>query len=300
VTERAGQADPGEEFTAHRPLLFSIAYEVLGSVADTEDVLQESYLRWRSVDHASVANPRAYLARIVTRQALGVLRSASRRREEYVGPWLPDPLATDGAGTGPTGIDHVLTGEAVTTAMLLVLETLTPPQRAVFVLREVFDFDYTEIAAAVGKSEAAVRQLNQRARNQVHARRRAAVADPAEARSIAERFLASAATGDVQGLMDLLAPDVVFLADGGGVVNAVRRPVTGPDRVARLLIGLLAKGAQMGDLDLRHGVYNGMHSIVVLIDGRLDQVNSVEIRDNNVTAVYCVRNPDKLTAVTIL
>ncbi|GLY87089.1 RNA polymerase sigma-70 factor [Actinoallomurus iriomotensis] len=294
------QTDPEKEYAAHRPLLFSIAYEVLGSVADAEDVLQDSYLRWRSVDHASVLNPRAYLARIVTRQALGVLRSAARRREEYVGPWLPDPLADDTtAGTGPTGIDHVLTGEAVTTAMLLVLETLTPLQRAVFVLREVFDFDYPEIAAAVGKSEAAVRQLNQRARNQVHARRRTAVADPAEARPIAERFLAAAATGDVQGLMDLLAPDVVFLADGGGVVSAARRPVTGPDKVARMVLGLLVKGARMGELGIRLGVHNGMHSIAVFIDGRLDQVTSIEIRDDTVTAVYCVRNPAKLTAVTI-
>jgi RNA polymerase sigma-70 factor (ECF subfamily) len=296
VTERP---DPADEFTAHRALLFSIAYEILGSVADAEDVLQDSYLRWRSVNHTSVENARAYLAQIVTRQALGVLRSAVRRREQYVGPWLPEPLVTDAAGDSPDGIDHVLTGEAVTTAMLLVLEALTPTQRAVFVLREVFGFDYAEIAAAVGKSDAAVRQLNQRARNSVRARRHTAVATPAEARPVAERFLTAAATGDVQGLMDLLAPDVVFLADGGGVVNAVRRPVVGPDKVARLLLGLLAKGARMGELDVRIGAYNGMHSVVVLIDGELDQVTSVEIRGGVVTAVYCVRNPEKLTAVKV-
>ncbi|MEV5596657.1 RNA polymerase sigma-70 factor [Streptomyces sp. NPDC052496] len=295
----AAPPDPAHEFTTHRPLLFSIAYEILGSVADAEDVLQDSYLRWRSVDRTSVENPRAYLARIVTRQALGVLRSAARRREEYVGPWLPEPLATDAVGEAPDGIDHVLTGEAVTTAMLLVLEALSPAQRAVFVLREVFGFDYAEIAAAVGKSEAAVRQLNQRARSSVRARRQAAVATPAEARPVAERFMAAAATGDVQGLMDLLAPDVVFLGDGGGVVSAVRRPVTGPDKVARLLLGLLAKGARLGEVDIRTGVHNGMPSVMVLIDGVLDQVTSVEIRDGAVTAVYCVRNPQKLTAVTV-
>ncbi len=292
-----GQPDPSEEFTAHRALLFSIAYEILGSVADAEDVLQDSYLRWRSVEHTSVENARAYLAQIVTRQALGVLRSAVRRREQYVGPWLPEPLVTDAADDAPDGIDHVLTGEAVTTAMLLVLEALTPTQRAVFVLREVFGFDYAEISAAVGKSETAVRQLNQRARNSVRARRHTAVATPDEARPIAERFLTAAATGDVQGLMDLLAPDVVFLADGGGVVNAVRRPVVGPDKVARLLLGLLDKGARMGELDIRLGAYNGMHSVVVRIDGELDQVTSFEIRGGVVTAVYCVRNPEKLTAV---
>ncbi|CAM5337843.1 RNA polymerase sigma-70 factor [Streptomyces aurantiogriseus] len=294
------QPTPEDEFTAHRPLLFSIAYEILGSVVDAEDVVQDSYLRWRTVDLTSVANPRAYLAQIVTRQALGVLRSAARRREEYVGPWLPEPLATDTAeGGGPDGIDHVLTGEAVTTAMLLVLETLTPNQRAVFVLREVFDFSYPEIAAAIGKSEEAVRQLNQRARNQVHAKRHTAVAPPSEAAAVTARFSIAATTGDVQGLMDVLAPDVVYLADGGGVVHAVRRPVHGPDKVARLVIGLFAKGVRMGELDLRFGTYNGMHSVAVLIDGVLDQVTSIEVRNGVVTAVYCVRNPHKLTAVEV-
>ncbi|WP_433220109.1 RNA polymerase sigma-70 factor [Microtetraspora malaysiensis] len=293
------QPDPADEFTTHRALLFSIAYEITGSVADAEDVLQDSYLRWQSANHTSVENARAYLAQIVTRQALGVLRSAVRRREQYVGPWLPEPLVTDAAGDAPDGIDHVLTGDAVTTAMLLVLEALTPTQRAVFVLREVFGFGYAEIAAAVGKSEAAVRQLNQRARNSVRARRHTAVATPAEARPVAERFMAAAATGDVQGLMDLLAPDVVFLADSGGIVNAARRPVVGPDKVARLLLGLLAKGARMGELDVRIDTYNGMHSLVVLLDGELDQVTSVEIRGGVVTAVYCVRNPEKLTAVKV-
>ncbi|MEU3503636.1 RNA polymerase sigma-70 factor [Streptomyces hundungensis] len=289
--------DPEGEFTAHRALLFSIAYEILGSVADAEDVVQDSYLRWRSVSHTSVENARAYLAKIVTRQALGVLRSATRRREQYVGPWLPEPLATDAVGEAPDGIDHVLTGEAVTTAMLLLLEALTPTQRAVFVLREVFAFEYAEIAAAVGKSEAAVRQLNQRARASVRAKRHAAVATPAQAGPVAERLLLAAATGDVQGLMDVLAPDVVFLGDGGGLVSTALRPVTGPDKVARLLLGLLAKGARMGELDIRLGTYNGMHSVAVLVDGVLDQLTSIEVRDGAVTRLYCVRNPEKLTAV---
>ena len=290
------QPDPEDEFTAHRPLLFSIAYEILGSVADAEDVLQDSYLRWRSVPHTSVENARAYLAKIVTRQALGVLRSAARRRESYVGTWLPEPLVTDAASDG---IDHVLTGEAVTTAMLLVLEALTPTQRAVFVLREVFAFDYPEIAAAVSKSEAAVRQLNHRARTSVRAKRHTAVATPAEARPIAERFLTAMSSGAVQDLMDVLAPDVVFLGDGGGVVTTALRPVVGPEKVARLLLGLMAKGARMGELDLRLGTYNGMHSLAVLIDGVLDQVTSIEVRGGAVTAVYCVRNPEKLTTVRV-
>lgn len=295
------KSDPDAEFTRHRPLLFSIAYEILGSVSDAEDVLQDSYLRWYAVDAAAVANPRAYLAQIVTRQALGVLRAAARRREEYLGPWLPEPLAT-GADGGPEGGDHVLTGEAVTTAMLLILETLTPSQRAVFVLREVFGFGYPEIAAAVGKSEQAVRQLNQRARNHVRTRRdpaRTAIASPIEARSAAQRFSIAATTGDIQGLMDVLAPEVVFLADGGGVVNAGRRPVVGADRVARLVVGWLTKGARMGELSLRSCTYNGMPTVAVSIDGVLDQMISVEVRGSLVTAIYCVRNPEKLTAVKV-
>jgi RNA polymerase sigma-70 factor (ECF subfamily) len=229
-------------------------------------VVQDSYLRWRTVDLSSVAHPRAHLAQIVTRQPLGVLRPAARRREEYVGPWLPEA------------------GEAVTTAMLLVLETLTPNQRAVFVLCEVFDFSYSEIAAAIGKSEEAVRQLNQRARNQVHAERHTAVAPPSEAAAVTERFSIAASTCDVQGLMDVLAPDVVYLADGGGVVNAVRRPVRGPDKVARLVIGLFAKGARMAEIDVRFGTHNGMHSVTVFIDRVLDQVTSIEVGDGVVTA----------------
>ncbi|MFC4126964.1 RNA polymerase sigma factor SigJ [Nocardia rhizosphaerae] len=290
-----GTSDTGDEFTRHRPLLFSIAYEILGTVSDAEDVLQDSYLRWRAVDIATVANPRAYLAQIVTRQALGALRAAARRREEYLGPWLPEPLAT-----GAEGGAHVLTGEAVTTAMLLILETLTPAQRAVFVLREVFGFGYPEIAVAVGRSEQAVRKLNQRARHLVRTRRdltHTGIATPVEAESVARRFSIAAATGDVQALMDVLAPEVVFLADGGGVVNAGRRPVVGASKVARLLVGWLIKGARMGEVGLRACTYNEMPAVAVSIDGVLDQLISVEVRGDRVTAVYCVRNPGKLTAV---
>ncbi|MGY0501373.1 RNA polymerase sigma-70 factor [Nocardia sp. FBN12] len=282
-------------FTENRRLLFSIAYEILGSVVDTEDVLHDSYLRWREVDRTLIDNPRAYLAQIVTRQALGVLRSTARRREEYIGPWLPEPLATEAEG----GVEHVLTGEAVTTAMLLVFEKLTPLQRAVFVLREVFAFEYSEIAAAVGKSEAAVRQLNQRARDRVHAHRHTAIATPAQAQSVVERFSIAAATGNVAALMDVLAPDVVFLGDGGGVVNAVRRPVLGQDKVARLVIGLLTKGRQLGEIGVHFGVYNAMPAVVATVDGVIDQVTSIEVTDGVITALYCVRNPDKLSSVQI-
>ncbi|GAA0992401.1 RNA polymerase sigma-70 factor [Nocardiopsis tropica] len=285
-----------ELFTEYRPLLFSIGYEILGSVADTEDVLQESYLRWSEVNPGSVGNPRAYLARIVTRQSLNALRGAARRREEYVGPWLPEPLE---APSGDVPAEHVLTGEAVTTAMLLVLESLTPTERAVFVLREVFGFGYPEIAEAVGKSEATVRQTAHPARGHVQARRPHTVVEPAAAQGAAERFLLAAATGDVQALMDVLAPDVVFLGDGGGVASAARRPVHGADRVARLLIGLFRKGSTMGEMGLRFAVYNGMPAMVVSFDGVVDMVTCIEVSGDAITGVYSVRNPAKLTAIRV-
>ncbi|TWF94438.1 RNA polymerase sigma-70 factor [Saccharopolyspora dendranthemae] len=293
--DRPGMTENPDPFTEHRPLLFSIAYEITGSVADTEDVLQDGYLRWRDVDRDSVTHPRAYLVQIVTRQALSLLRSSSRRRETYVGTWLPEPLIT--ADDQPDGLDHVLTGEAVTTAMLLVLETLTPAQRATFVLREVFDFSYPEIAAALGRSEEAVRQLNSRARQHVHARRGTAIATPSEASEVARRFSAAAATGDVQALLDVLAPDVVYLSDGGGEVTAVRNPVRGREDVAHLIAGLLTRGRKKGELDFRIGVHNGMHSMLVLVDGELEQVTSIEVGDDQVRAVYTVRNPHKLTSI---
>lgn len=296
--DRAGRraADP---FAEHRRLLFSVAYEILGSVADAEDTVQETYLRWARADQSSVSNPRAYLAQIVTREALGRLRAAARSRETYIGPWLPEPLATPADG-GADALDHILTGEAVTTAMLLVLETLTQAQRAVFVLREVFDFSYPEIAVALERSEDAVRQLNQRARNRVRARRATVLLGPDEARSVTAQFSLAAASGDVRGLMDVLAPDVVFLADGGGQVpGTVQRPVRGQRDVARLLIGLLAKGERMGELDIRFATYNGMHSLVVIINGELDQVTSIEVADGKVSAVYCVRNPAKLASIRL-
>lgn len=288
-------ADHDDDFVAHRALLFSIAYEILGSVADAEDAVSETWIRWRGVDTSRVDNPRAYLARIVTRQALNAARSAGRRREDYVGPWLPEPLEE----SVHDGLDHVLTGEAVTTAMLLVLESLTPTERAVFVLREVFDFDYREIATAVEKTEPAVRQIAHRARNHVRARRSAAVADPPQAQSVAERFLTSAVTGDIQGLMDVLAPGVVYLGDGGGVVSAARRPVEGADHVARMVAGLFTKGTRLGELGFRAAVVNSMPAIIVSIDGVVDNVTCVEVTGQQVTGVYTVRNPEKLTRLSI-
>ncbi|GAA2431846.1 RNA polymerase sigma-70 factor [Streptomyces glaucus] len=283
-----GRADPATEiFVAHRNLLFTVAYEVLGSAADAEDVLQETWLRWAGVDLAEVRDRRAYLVRIVTRQALSRLRALGRRRESYVGPWLPEPLLT-----APDVAEDVELADSVSTAVLLVLETLAPTERAVFVLREVFGLGYDEIAGAVGRSPAAVRQIAHRARAHVAARRPRGSVSPAETRDALEAFRRAAETGDLQGLLDVLAPDVVLMGDGGGVVQAVPRPVVGADKVARLLIAGLSRAAAA--VSLRPAQVNGHPALVFLVDGALDTVVTARVDDGLVTGLYAVRNPGKL------
>ncbi|SUE16947.1 ECF family sigma-70 type sigma factor [Rhodococcus gordoniae] len=275
-------------FTEHRGLLFSIAYEITGSVADSEDVLQESYLRWARADTDAVDNPRAYAAQIVTRQALNSLRSAQRRREDYVGPWLPEPILT-----APDAAHEVELAEAVSTAMLLVLETLTPVERVVFVMREVFGFEYGRIADAVDRTESAVRQIAHRARAHVHAKQRRFTPAGAETDRVVTAFLTAATTGDLDGLLSLLAPDVVYLADGGGKVNAARVPVLGATKVARLFLGLVRH--PLPDMTIEPAVLNSMPGVLVRSAGVLDMVLHFEIDEGLVTGVYVVRNPDKLT-----
>ncbi|ARZ68605.1 RNA polymerase sigma-70 factor [Streptomyces sp. HU2014] len=278
----------GEDaFTEHRPLLFTIAYEMLGSASDAEDVLQESYLRWSAVDPAEVEHPRAYLVRVVTRQALNHLRAVKARREEYVGTWLPEPIRT----APGVGEDAVL-AESVSMAMMLVLETLNPTERAVFVLHDVFGYTHGEIAASVGKAEPTVRQIAHRARRHVHARRRRFEPDSAAGREVVRRFLRAAATGEVQALMDLLAPDVVVFADGGGKVSTVRRPVSGRDDVARFVLGVTRAGTSTDRFE--HLTCNGMPAVRFPADGGPGWLLAFEIDDGRVTGLYGMRNPDKL------
>jgi RNA polymerase sigma-70 factor (TIGR02957 family) len=286
---RDGRPDPATEaFVAYRNLLFTVAYEMLGSAADAEDVLQETWLRWAGVDLGTVRDQRAYLVRITTRQALGRLRTLGRRKESYVGPWLPEPLLTT-----PDVAEDVELADSVSMAMLLVLETLTPNERAVFVLREVFDLTYDEIAEAVGKNPAAVRQIAHRARAHVAARRPRGVVSAAETRDALEAFQRAAETGDLQSLLDILAPDVVFLGDGGGIVQAVLAPVVGADKVARLLaIGLdrIADAAS-----LQPAQVNGFPALIIRFDDEIDTVIAVRIDDGLITGLYAVRNPEKLS-----
>ncbi|MFD0690108.1 RNA polymerase sigma-70 factor [Actinomadura fibrosa] len=279
-----------EAFVTHRNLLFTVAYEMLGSAADAEDVLQETWLRWVGVDLDTVRDQRAYLVRIATRQALTRLRVLGRRRESYVGPWLPEPLLT-----APDVADDVELADSVSMAMLLVLETLGPVERAVFVLREVFDLGYDEIAEAVGKNPAAVRQIAHRARAHVAARRPHDVASAADTRAAMEAFQRAVETGDLQGLVDVLAPDVVLLSDGGGVKQAVQRPIVGAGKVARLLAGGLRRLDAQATFEAVE--VNGRPGLVLRIDGEVDTVVAMRIEDGLITGCYFVRNPEKLSHV---
>jgi RNA polymerase sigma-70 factor, ECF subfamily len=281
-----------ERFTHLRPLLFTIAYEILGSATETDDVLQDSYLRWAEVDLSTVHDTKSYLAQLVTRQALNALRAGARRREEYVGPWLPEPLLLD--EQDPSA--DVVLAEYVSMAMLVLLETLSPDERAVFVLREVFGFDYDEIASAVGKSEAAARQVAHRAREHVHARRkRFEPVDPQRSAQITAQFFAAASSGDVGTLMSMLAPDATWIADGGGKVSAARRPVVGAAKVAAALSGLARKA--LADMRAEIATVNYAPAMLLYSGDRLDIVITVDVVDDKITTFYAVRNPDKLAAI---
>ncbi|TXI53880.1 MAG: RNA polymerase sigma-70 factor [Mycolicibacter arupensis] len=289
-----GTAEQAERFTELRPLLFTIAYEILGSATEADDVLQDSYLRWAQVDLAQVRDVKSYLASVVTRQALNALRAGARRREEYIGPWLPEPLLL----TEDDASSDVVLAESVSMAMLVVLETLGPDERAVFVLREVFGFDYDDIAAAIGKTEAAARQVAHRARGHVQARRpRYTPVAPEESARITAEFMAAAAGGDLTTVLSMLAPDVVWTADSGGKASAARRPVIGADKVARTVIGLLRQGARLPDIRVELGVCNSAPAVLLYSADHLEGVFTFEIVDGLITNFYAMRNPDKLAAV---
>ena len=277
-----------DPFVVHRGLLFTVAYELLGSASDAEDVLQESWLRWAAVDRDEVRDPRAYLVRVVTRQALNHLRTVARRREDYVGEWLPEPLLTS-----PDVADDVELADSLSIAMLTVLETLGPTERAVFVLREVFDLSYDEIADAVGKTPATVRQIAHRAKAHVSARRPRVRVVRSEHEEVVERLIVALNTGDLQALMNILAPDVVSVADSGGNVRgAARRPIVGGERLARYLVGGLSKVE--GALIASPTWVNGETGIRMELDGQLIGVVSVIVEQGRIARVYSIANPEKL------
>ncbi|MFE6933601.1 RNA polymerase sigma-70 factor [Streptomyces sp. NPDC057699] len=291
------QVDPGQEaFDRYRNLLFSVAYRILGTAADAEDTVQDAWIKWSAADRTQVADPKAYLARIVSNLAMDRLRSTRHKREVYVGPWLPEPILTS-ADTA----DTVMDAESVSMAMLVVLETLSPLERAVFVLKEVFDFSHAEIAEAVERSEAAVRQAAHRAREHVRARRPRFAADRSQQRDATERFFTAATGGDMNSLLELLSPDVTLWTDGGGKVRQALRPVVGASTVAAWFaaIGTVTyQGVEPADMKAELVEINGGPGLVFSGAGRVIATVTFDFdEEGRIATIHNVANPDKLGAV---
>lgn len=295
-------ADPATDvFEEHRPVLTGVAYRMLGRITDAEDVVQEAWLRWSSADREEVREPRAYLVRIATRLAVDRLRHLRSRREAYVGPWLPEPLTTEeavGSPPVPDAAERAVLADSVSFAVLVVLESLSPLERAVFVLREAFGFPYADIAAALDRTEPAVRQLAGRARRHVEERRPRYDVDPAERRDLTERFLAAASGGSIGELMALLAPDVRLVSDAGGKAKAALRTIESADKVGRFLA---AVAQEVGpDWDMRVAEFNGGPAVACFVGGKPDTFLQLEVRDGVIQCIYIVRNPDKLSGLSAL
>jgi RNA polymerase sigma-70 factor (ECF subfamily) len=281
-----------EDFERHRSLLFSIAYRMLGSVADAEDVVQEAYLRWQQAPEAEVRSPRSYLSAVVTRLSIDRLRSARARREEYVGPWLPEPLVSERAEEVAV-LDEL--SESLSIAFLVVLESLNPVERAVFLLREVFDYDYEEISRILGKSEDNCRQIAHRARQSVAARRPRFERSPEQEERLSRQFLEACMSGDMEGLISLLSEDVTLWSDGGGKVAAAPYPIYGPERVARFLLGVLRTVPPA--FSARPAQVNGAPGVVGYVDGSPTGVVALDVVNGRLHGVRIVVNPDKLRGI---
>jgi RNA polymerase sigma-70 factor (ECF subfamily) len=286
--------DPTALFEEHRGVLTGAAYRILGSMVEAEDVVQEAWIRWAGADHHAIEQPRAYLVTITSRLALNRLRQLASRKEAYVGPWLPEPVASDArAGSGE---EAAVLADEVSMAMLIVLESLSPLERAAFVLTEVFGMKATEVAEALERSPGAVRQMVHRARSHVQARQPREVVDRSRHREVTERFMEAVQGGDVEALMDLLAPGVVLVTDGGGLRQAALRPIHGHDKVLRWFAGVLETDeAQRTELELRE--VNGETAVVVTQGGELDGVFFVTVEDGQILALHGIRNPEKLGAL---
>ncbi|MEV5528862.1 RNA polymerase sigma-70 factor [Streptomyces prunicolor] len=286
---------PTDVFEEHRPVLMGVAYRMLGRVADAEDVVQEAWLRWSAADRAEVREPRAYLVRVTTRLAIDRLRQVKARGEAYVGPWLPEPYATDFGDTVPDTAERAVLADSVSLAVLVVLESLSPVERAVFVLREAFGYPHADIAAMLDRSEPAVRQLAGRARKHVDEGRPRYEVDPAQRRELTERFLAAAAEGDLAGLMEMLAPDVRLIGDSGGKSKAPLRILETADNVGRFLVAVAGKG--IPEMSFRFLELNGGPAVLILSGDTPDSVFQVDVSAGRIRSVYIVRNPDKLRSL---
>lgn len=276
-------------FEEHRPALHRLAYRMLGSLADADDVLQEAYLRWTRGDRANVESPRTYLSSIVTRLCIDQRRVIESRKESYIGPWLPEPVV-EARQPDPRGLLEA--AESVSLAVLVVLESLSPLERAAYLLRKVFDYEYAEIAEILGKSEVNCRQLVSRAENHIRERRPRFDADPHDAERVTEAFIGACRTGDLAGLVNLLSEDVVAYSDGGGKATAARAPIHGPERVARFFIGLAKKAAP--GIELRPVTVNGQPGLMAVLGDEVLNVLTLDVVAGRIAACYIIRNPDKL------
>ncbi|MFJ5868042.1 RNA polymerase sigma-70 factor [Streptomyces parvus] len=286
-----------EIFEEHRPVLTGVAYRMLGRVADAEDVVQDAWLRWAAAGREDVREPRAFLVRITTRLAIDRLRHLRSRREAYPGPWLPEPVVTDFGPTLPDTAERAVLAESVSLAVLVVLESLSPLERAVFVLREAFGFPYAEIATALDRTEAAVRQLAGRARRHVEERKPRYDVDPAERRDLTERFLAAASGGGIEQLLALLAPDVRLVTDGGGKAKAALRVIETADKVGRFLFAVADEVDPDGEVRVME--LNGGPAVVFFTGGKADTVFQIEVSQGVIQCSYIIRNPDKLSGLPV-
>lgn len=282
----------GAVFDQHRPLLFGIAYRMLGSVMDAEDAVQETWLRWQRAAPLEVAAPKSYLATVITRLCLDQLRAARTRREQYIGPWLPEPLIGDPV---PAAEAATLAAESLSLAFLVLLESLTPVERAVFLLHDVFGFEFTEIAPIVAKQPANCRQIARRARTALDARRPRYEPPGAQQQQLLAQFIHACTTGDLQGLIALLTADVTLWSDGGGIVQAARQPIHSAPHVAKFLLGILRK--LPADLQLHAGVVNGQPGLLTYDQAALVGVLVIEPHKGQISAIRMVVNPHKLRAL---
>lgn len=281
------------EYDRHRPVLFGLAYRMLGSAMDAEDILQEAFLRWQQASRHEVQSPRAFLLTIVTRLCLDALRAARARREHYVGPWLPEPLVQ---GEAADPLNQAENADTLSFAFLLLLERLTPLERAVFILHDVFGYSYEEVAGLIGSNGPCCRQLGHRARQRLAAERPRFRADPAQAEQAARAFARACAAGDLQGLLALFAHDIALWTDGGGKARAARNIVHGADRVARFFVGIMRKVGHL--MTVEHASVNGQPGLLGWIDGRINRVYAFDLdAQGHILAIYCVLNPDKLRGI---
>ena len=278
-----------QTFDQYRILLFSIAYRMLGSAVDAEDIVQEAFLRWLEVNKEGVQSPKAYLSAIVTRLCIDQLRSARMQREVYVGPWLPEPITTNGY---QELVETPILAESLSFAFLVMLESLGPLERAVFLLREVFAYDYPEIATIVEKSAANCRQALHRAHQHLHHRRPRFDVSSEQQERITNQFLQASSSGDMQGLLNLLTDDIVLTSDGGGKVRAALKPIYGPDKVARGMLGILSKVP--ANLHIRIGKLNNYSAFIAYLDDHINSVLLLDIANERIQHIYLIVNPDKL------